>query len=201
MARCGYSIMKCTRAEWDAWLETLRPTDPQTGDPVTDWPEHAQLAAALQRGVAAPDVGADDVVYHCGVLDTDRRAQLPVSVLSEGRLRARHVALPDVAMKRRVYDAAVYRARDGRVNLRTRCETAVAGQLEARVPATGRTSAQPADSVGARAVLEEARRRATAPEGETAEAVRIMVRMADVLDGDVVEEDAVPRVRFAGERD
>ncbi len=186
MSDCQYSIMTCTRAEWDAWAVT-------TDEDGTERPATEQ--EMLTRGVAGPDIGPTDVVYHCGILDTDRRAALPGEVLTEGRARERHAKLPDVATKRRMYGARVYRAPG--LDLRAECNTAAGKQLAARVPANGSRSAKPADPPGALLVLEEARRRAADEEDPTEEC---WVRMEDVEDSDVVAEDALILVWRAGER-
>ena len=186
MTATNYSIMRCTRAEWDAWAVT-------TDEDGTERPATGQ--EMLDRGVASPEIGPDDVVYHCGILDTDRRAALPGEVLTVGRLRDRHVALPDVALKRRMYGARVYR--EPGADLRSSANAAVNRTLAARVPANGSRSAMPADPPGALLVLEEARRRAG---DEDDPVVERMVRMDEVEDTDVVAEDAVVRVVWAGER-
>lgn len=73
-------------------------------------------------------------------------------------------------------------------NLRSECEAAVTGILEARVPATGRISARPSDPDSAIKVLEEARRRAADEDDPAAELLVAEVDAEDV----VVEDFLVP---------
>lgn len=185
MAPCNRSIKKATRAEWDAWATAL------DEDGIEQPATHQDL---LNRGVIIAFMDATEVIYHCGALDTERRDAMPGEVLSEGRARERHVALPDEATKRRVYGARVFRAEG--VDLRAECNAAVSKTLAARVPANGSRSAKPADPEGAMLVLAEAERRAADEDDPTRPET---VAMAEVLDSDVVAEDAVIRVRWAGE--
>jgi hypothetical protein len=198
-----YHMRHATAAEWAAWA-TARDLDGST--------HPATAQELLDRGVvvAHVDPASGDVFFHVGKIDPPAPGEFPGVAITpvEGPdvyLRQRHRALPP-EHKPRFYHALVYRSLDGS-NLRSSCETAVAAQLAARVPATGRTSGQPADPAGALAVLEEARRRAAAvvdatgkvAQPATAQALRIP--MAEVTGADVVEEDVLIGHRWAGEPD
>lgn len=190
-----YHIRQCTVAEWDAWA--VEGADEAIGRPE---PRASTPAELLNRGVVLLDRGAEDVLYDCGVLDEARHAAMPGTALTptDGRdaiLSRRYRTLP-AELKPRVYHATVYRATDGRVNLRAKCNEAVGKALEAKTPATSRTSRQSADPAGALDVLAEARRLAALA---TPEAKRLRVRMANVAEGDVVEEDALVPHAWAGE--
>ncbi|HEV2147527.1 MAG TPA: hypothetical protein VGR37_09020 [Longimicrobiaceae bacterium] len=201
-------MRRASAAEWAAWATTMD-TDLDTGIQAL---RPAATPELLNRGVvvAHTDPATADVFFHVGKIDPPAPGEFPGEAITpvEGPdvyLRQRHRALPP-EHRARFYQARVYRSLDGS-NLRSGCETAVAAKLGARVPATGRTSGQPADPAGALSVLEEARRRATpvmdatgkVTRAATAQALRIP--MAEVTSADVVEEDVLIGHRWAGEPD
>jgi hypothetical protein len=199
MSHIAYHIRRCTPAEWDAWAVT---TDLDGVEiPATD-------QDLLNRGVIVLHRDAEEVIYHCGRIGEAVDAGYPGRPITptsglDVYLERRYARLPE-AVKPKVYRARAYRSTDPTVNLRQACEQAVAAQLAARVPATGRTSARPADPVGAMDVLEEARRRAYPPENPDGTlapptARPLTVPMTEVEDGDVVEADMLIPVRMAGE--
>lgn len=194
-------MRSASAAEWREWAMVPASHDPRdtTRRPATD-PELPALG--VERPHTDPATGT--VYFHA--VGGDRVYPGTAHTPEHGPdayLAQRHRALP-AEHKARFYCARVFRAGDGS-NLRTDCEAGVAAVLEAYTPATGRTSSQPADPTGAVTVLEEARRRATpeiGPDGSVTRAATaraIFVPMAEVEDGDVVEEDALIGHRWQGE--
>lgn len=189
-----YTIRRATAAAWAAWLETITLEDEETGDPIPPTP-----ADLLNRNVVVAHEDAVEVLYHCGELDPERAAALPGEVLTAGTLSRRHIDLPPEA-KTKVYRAEVYRGRG--YDLRAAAEAATGKGLGARIPANGSKSGRPQDPAGALEVLEEARRRAHPEDPETeSTADRLLLPMVEVEDSDVVAADAIPSIRWAGERE
>jgi hypothetical protein len=195
MSHVAYHIRSCTPADWDAWAVT---TDLDgVSAPATE-------QDLLNRGVIVLQRDAEVVVYHFGRIGEDADAGYPGSPITptsgpDVYLERRYARLPEAA-KPKVYRARVYRNRDG-TSLRAQLETELSAKLEPRVPATGATSAQPADPVGAAAILEEARERARGDGQTTPSVIERLVPMAEVRSGDVVESDSIIPVRMAGEPD
>lgn len=187
MAACKYSIKRATLAEWTAWLASF----PEVGGKALL--DHHREKIAQDKGAFGPCIGPTDVIYHCGCLNTEDRDALPGVVIAEGMPRERHAALPDEATKRRVYGAVVYN--DGSGTFRDDCIASAGGALASMEPVRGR-STRPQDRTAAEAVLDAARRRW---QDEFDPTERMVVPMDEVQSQDVVEVDAVIRVRFAGE--
>jgi hypothetical protein len=201
MSHIAYHIRRCTPADWDAWAVT---TDLDGVEiPATE-------QDLLNRGVIVLHRDSAEVIYHFGRVGEDADAGYPGRPITptsgpDVYLERRYAQLP-LEARPKVYRARAYRSTDPTVILRESCEATVAAQLGARVPATGRTSARPADPLGAMDVLEEARRRANPPENpdgtpQPPTARALTVPMAEVEDGDVVEADMLIPVRMAGEPD
>ena len=126
--------------------------------------------------------------------DCEERAVLPegATVLTTGHGAARYLSLPDTD-KGNVLRARVYRSKDG-TSLRLKANTEAGGSLGSKVPATGKTSATPAPTASADAVLAKAREFHAAGIADY-----LTVPMAQVRTGDVVEEDTVVPHLWMGE--
>lgn len=176
--------------------------DPETGEP-TGETRDADAGELLNRWslVYLGETEDGDHLFDCGVLDDPpgprtnqhQERDLPGEKVSEGRHpdspyyrgRGRFDGLPPEADEV-AHHAVVYRARDGsdlRSDLRA--------ELDVPEPESGREAAGRDGPDESPELLEAARERATAPEGEgPAPVERRRVPLREVEDGDVVE---VPR--------
>lgn len=147
-------------------------------------------------------IAAND--FFCSGVFDDNRGQHPVGTELPGRRLAKglvtqRIALLSITDRDRILRARVYRHSDPLVSLRHLVnDNTDPDRLRARVPATGRASVQPVNLAKAMTALESARSLAR-PNAGLAVAVELFVPMVDVLDGDVVEEDLIPPLVFAGE--
>lgn len=108
--------------------------------------------------------------------------------LAAGFLNERHQAL-DSAVKAQVLRAQVWRAKDGRVNLRTNVEQQLAETIDAREPLRRAGEREPDEK--AQRVLGHLRQRQDVD--------RRLVPADDIADSDVVERSELYPMRWAGE--
>lgn len=194
MTFVAYHIRSCSRGEWDAWAVST------SVDGATSPATEQEL---LNRGVIVLHLDTDEVIYHFGRVGEDVDTGYPGMAITPTSgpdiyLERRYRRLPEV-VRSNVLRARLYRNRDG-TSLRAQLESELAAKLEPRVPATGKTSARPSDPAGARGILEEARRRSLGrPDGPLPAVVEMLVSMAEVRSGDVVETDSLIPIRMAGE--
>lgn len=143
-------------------------------------------------------IGDTDYFDCVGAFD-DRRgqykdaAQLPGIRVAHGQDRYRNLPKP---LRAELLQARVFRSTDPEVSLRhTVNKNDDPRRLRAGVPATGKGSERPIDMGKAMEALEGAKE--IAAQGD---AIMLNVPMHQVADGDVVEENLIPPMRFAGEQ-
>jgi hypothetical protein len=183
-----FGIWKATAEEWAAWAVTAGSTLSEG----TEFERAATAGELLQRGamVAHVDPDGGDALFHAA-----GAGPFPGTLLSDPAAvgqRERYRSIP-AEDKPGVYGAAVLRYPDGG-DLRGDCCTATGCELPAYCPATGLHSSAPEDDVAAAVVLAEAWALVAAEE-----AALVRVPMVEVEESDVVVEDSVRLVRFAGE--
>lgn len=138
----------------------------------------------------------DGYLVLCAASKRERWEKFPGDrVVSSGFLGERNNIKAN--LRERAHTAVVYRATDGRVNLRKKIkgDLGLDKGVGPRVPADGSHSAQPEKPEQAQQVLQEAKRRAAPPDDSEPTARKLEVPMRDVEDGDVVARDQIwPRI-------
>lgn len=156
-------------------------------------PEGATGQDLMNMGLFEVSTG----IYHCISGAADNRGQRPHLAALPGQLlaggRARHRLLPK-DVRTAVLHARVVRHHDAKQSLRHMVnDNQDPERLRAAVPARG-GSRKPASESKALQALSRAKALA-----ESGEALNLLVPMAEVQDGDVVEYDMLPSLAFDGE--